>query len=241
MNLAKATCLAIAILLAASADAKPETSIEVVGANKYLTFGSGSVLSRHAGIQTNLNVAWENGFYANLWFSRPMSGGVPKSDLINENDYGFGWNGKAGYWKIGASLTYFDEPRLGSFSKDDIWYTSLKASHGLGSVDLDLSYETYTPTKGSSLEGGHLLGFGFSKKHDVSEQIGASWFAKLAYDDGGFGCDKGFLVNCGAEMTWKINKTVTLILPRINGYLPVSVSDARKADAMVFGGLNLSF
>lgn len=229
--LIKSIVIFVSICLAAVANAEPSYSGEIVFGNRYLTFGSGSLLSEEKTVQASMNAEWENGFFVNLWLSRPLNRHVPKSDFANENDYVAGWNGEVGYWKVGASLTYFDEPRLGEFKAGDIWYTSLKASHGLGHVELDLNYDTYTPMKDSGFEGGHLIAAGISKKMEFAERVTVSGFAKLAYDDGGFGFSKGFLANYGGEISWKVNKHLSVIAPRVNAYLPF-MSDARKSDAM---------
>lgn len=230
-------CLFLPLCFAFTAHAKPSLSGEVVVGNKYLTFGSGSVLSEEKTAQTSINAEWENGFFVNLWLSRPLNRHVAKSDFANENDYGIGWNGERDYWKVGASLTYFDEPRLGKLGANDIWYTSLTASHRMGDVDLDANYDTYTPNRNSSFEGGHLVAVGISKKMEFAERISASWFSKIAYDDGGFGFAKGFLFNYGGEVSWKVNKTFSVIAPRFEGFVPF-MHDARKNDIMAWVGIS---
>jgi hypothetical protein len=233
--------LAILISLCFSlvANAKPKVSGEVVFGNKYLTFGSGSLLSEEKTVQTFVNAEWDNGVSASVWLSRPINRHVSKDDLANEDDGTLAWNGKLGYWSVGASLTYFNEPKLGSFGSGDIWFTSLKASRSMGHVSLDVNYNTYTPVKGSGFEGGHLIAVGISKKMELAERITLSWFTKVAYDDGGFGFAKGFLGNYGGEVSWKVNNHFSVIAPRFEGFIPF-MHDARKNDVMAWAGVSWS-
>ena len=58
----------------------------------------------------------------------------------------------------------------------------------------------------------------------------------LVYDNGGFGCDDGLLLRGSAELDWAITKHLSLVLPQVNWYAPVTVRDNRVVDCVLFAG-----
>ncbi len=212
--------------------AKPSVTLSAEASTRYFTFDSGAPLSDEKVIQPNLNVAWENGLYLNVFASRPLARNVPKSDFSFENDFGIGWAGEFDYWSLDVSLTYYDEPSLGKFGADDIWFSNLKASHGFGPVNLDFEYGGYTAVKGSSHEGGHILSVGLSKEIDYQERLSIGSSTKFAYDDGGFGLDNGFVSITELEAKWKVTKRISITLPKVALYVPVTVRDMRKTEVV---------
>lgn len=219
--------------------AKPSVTLSTEISNKYLTFATGAPLSEEKVIQPNLNVAWDNGVYVNVWASRPLARNVPKSDFSFENDFGIGWAGEFDYWMLDISLTYYDEPALGKFGADDIWFSNLKLSHGFGPMNLDLEYGGYTARKGSAYEGGHAVSAGISKEIDYQERMSLASSAKLAFDDGGFGLDKGLVAIGELAATWKVSKRISVTAPKIALYVPVTVRDARRTEVVWTAGFEM--
>jgi len=237
--------LGMIMVLAVQVLAAPSASFSTGFANKYIAFGSGSELYGKAVNQTDFNVAFENGVYVDLWGSKALNAGSWGSNFGDEVDYGIGWAGKIGNgFSLNAGVTYFDEPMAGTFGECDVWYTHVKVSHdlelnGLGTFNAFGAYENYTTMPGTSYEGGNIWSVGLSKTQSYKDlSVNAS--EVLIYDEGAFGNDRGLLAKFGLELDWKVTKHVTLVAPSVTFYVPVTVSDSRNNELVVYGGVSVN-
>lgn len=222
-----------------------------VVADKYCAFGSGALFYDNPVLQSDMVVTLNNGAYALLWHSAPVGNSSWNENFASEMDYGLGWSGplskfglkgQAGELVIDVGITYFDEPGVFSFGPGDVWYSHVKLTKSIDKVDLFALFENYTVAPGSTFEGGNLYSVGASTFRPVPKTP-LSLFCSLSctYDDGGFGFDNGFLLKGCVEADWKVTSHISLILPRISYYVPLTVRDSRETDAVISGGISLKF
>jgi ribose 5-phosphate isomerase B len=178
------------------------------------------------------------------------------AELLDENfaseiDYGLGWSGslskfglkgQVGDLVVDLGITYFDEPGVFTFGPGDVWYSHVKLTKSIDKVNVFALFENYTVAPGSGFEGGNLYSVGASTFRSVPKTP-LSLFCSLSctYDDGGFGFDNGFLLKGCVEADWKVTSHISLILPRISYYVPLTVRDSRETDAVISGGISLKF
>lgn len=227
----------------------PSVTLRSVVASKYLAFGSGGTLYDKPAIQSDIFVSFRNGFYVDLWNSTPFKG--HDNNFGWEQDLGIGWAGPlstfdlkgfASDMTLDIGSTYFDEPGLLTIGAKDILYNHVKLSKAFKWVTVFGNFENYIAMPGSPYHGGNLYSIGASKGTSFfKDRVSASTSLALTYDDGGFGMDKGFLLRGSAELDWKLTKHLTMILPQVNYYAPLTVRDSRSLDAVVFGGFSYRF
>ncbi|GEM_PF-1203756 len=224
----------------------PSVTLRSVAANKYSAFGSGGVLYNKPVVQSDIFIGFHNGFYIDIWNSTPMSGPY-NQNFGTEQDLGLGWAGplstfglKSGPLAdvvIDAGTTYFDEPGLQTLGSKDILYSHLKVSKDLSWFTANFMYENYTVMRNTPYGGGSLYSVGASKSVLLlNGLLTASTSVSLVYDNGGFGCDDGLLLRGSAELDWAITKHLSLVLPQVNWYAPVTVRDNRVVDCVLFAG-----
>ncbi len=220
----------------------------VVG-DKYLNFANGAELYGEPVAQSQLLVNFRNGFYIELWNSTPF--GDWNENLGTEQDVGVGWTGPLslcglsggfGETVLDIGVSYFDEPDLAKLGSDDIVKSYLQLSHdftiGGHKFSALAHYRNYTAMPRSSFRGGSYLGVGMATtvplvKVSITTSLSPVW------DFGGFGADDGLMLQGGAELDWKLGKRITLILPQVMYYAPLTMDD-RPLDAVVFGGFSIA-
>ena len=138
--------------------------------------------------------------------------------------------------------TYFDEPGLLTIGSKDILYNHVKLSRESKVVTVFWQFENYIAMPGSPYKGGNLVSVGASKGVSLfKDRVSANTSLALTYDTGGFGCDSGLLLRGTAELDFAITKHITVILPSVNYYAPLTVRDSRTLDAVVSAGLAYRF
>lgn len=226
-------------LLAICSTLSASTVITTKYANKYLSFGGGSVLHDGSVIQTDITTTFENGAFVGIWTSYSPDG---ESNLGDEIDFTVGWSGQIGKgWTLGYSSTYFDEQELSTFGAGDILYNKLVLSRQLSDYTLAFTVRNYSPMSGSGFEGGWLIGASVSRNFQLSEKLSLFTSIELNHDNGALGCDSGLMVNPFVGMSYKVNDAVTWDIIQANGHVQLTTDDARKSDIMWSTGFKYSF
>ncbi len=219
-------------------------------ANKYLAFGSGTVLYNKPVLHSYLNTSLNNGVYFDLWSSTPLTSGWEKN-YGTEVDLGLGWNGALSKLGVTGTLSdiemsigtsYFDEPKLATIGAGDSLYSHFTITKKFKLLSVSAGYENYMTMPGTGIQGGNLYSIGFSKSRSIfNDRLNATTSLTAVYDDGGYGMDNGFLLRGFTEIDWNITKRLTLVLPQLFYYVPLTVNDSRELDVMVYGGLRYKF
>lgn len=227
----------------------PSVTLRSVIASEYLMFSTGSILYDKPVIQTDLFVIFRNGFYFDLWNSAPFEG--YDHNLGTEQDLGIGWagplfvfgiNGKASDMILDIGIAYFNEPKLLTLGADDVLYSHVKLSKEFKLATISGQFENYASMPGSFYPGGNLFSIGFNKGRSFfKDRVSASTSLALAYGTDMFGLDSGFFLRGSVELDWKLTKRLTMILPQVNYYAPLTVHDNRSLDAVVFSGFSYQF
>jgi hypothetical protein len=207
---------------------------------QYLAYGSGAVIDPDPGMQSLLLVCYQNGVSLSLWNTTNFK--KWNSTLGSEVDYGIGWSGKiAPYTTLDVGATYFDEPKVFTLGRGDIVYGHATVTREMYGLSASLGVERYDTMPKSGFQGGSLYSAGLSKKWPLSDDmVTVSNSVALAYDDGGFGFKRGFLARGVVTVDWKATKRLTLTIPQVYWYAPF-MHDARKSNAMVYGGVGYVF
>lgn len=244
----KTVLFAVAMLAIAFSVKAASVTFSSGVANQYISFGSGAVLyDENPVLQSDLFVSFENGFYADLWNSKSFVSSWGEN-LGDELDYGFGWAGSiGGGFTLDIGVTYFDEPTIADFAEGDILYTHVKLSHeietfsefGLGTLTVSGMFDSYKTLFGTDYDGGNLYGIGANINQVWGKTTSFNLNQVLAYDDGGFGLDDGFIIEWSAGLTHRLSDRTSLVLPSITLYTPLSVHDARETELVLYGGIKV--
>ena len=236
MNKTTLLVVTAALLLNVSVRAQSITASSYV-ADKYLAFGTGSVLDRGLVAQTDLFVSFHDGAYVDLWNSRSLQGRWNDGSFGNEVDYAIGWKGAvAADTRLNIGTTYFDEPKAFTFGAGDILYTHAFLTKDFKLLSLTAGYENYVAMPRSGFRGGNLVSLGVSK-HQSFGEIGLHTSATLVYDSGTIGTRHGFIARGNTGLDWNISKRLAFNVLGANWYVPLTTHDRRTADAMVYSGL----
>jgi hypothetical protein len=230
-------------------DWSPTVSIQTIVADKYLAFGSGSTLYNKPTLQSDIWVGFGNGLYFNLWNSTPFE--RYNDNFGTEQDYGIGWAGALSSFGIKNALsdlsldigtTYFDEPNIFTLANGDTLYTHIKVSKPLKWCTVACEYENYSTFPCNASEVEHIGSVEASKVWSLwNNRVSISASVALAYDSGVFGSDNGLLLRSFGEIDWKITKRLSLILPQLSGYQPLTIRDKRKTDGVIASGFSYKF
>ncbi len=219
----------------------PSVTFKSTYANKYLAFGSGSVLYDEPVMQSDLFIAFDSGLYLDLWNSKSFSGKW-NGNLGNEVDYGIGWAGKVRDFNVDIGVTYFDEPKMFNLKSGDIIYTHASISRECRKYLVSWTWENYITMPNTGFQGGNLFSARIYRGFQlIQDKATLNLSTALVYDDGGFGADDGFLQKGNVGIDWKITDHLMLNAPSVNYYVPISVHDARKTDTVIFAGLTYKF
>lgn len=231
----------IALLTSFNAQAQDNTSPSITmssyAANKYLAFGTGSVLTKDSVAQTDLFVSFKSGLYVDLWNSRSLTGKWNDGSFGNEVDYGAGWKGSVAKSLIlNVGVTYFDEPRAFTLGAGDILYPHAFLTKEFRLLSVTVGYEDYIAMPGSGFKGGSLVSLGASWSRSFGKASLHASFTGV-YDTGTIGTSHGFIARGCAGADWSQNDRLTLNVLGVNWFVPVTPHDKRVSNAMVFTGL----
>ena len=231
----------------------PSITLKTEYDTKYLAFGSGAVLYGKQCIQSDLNLAFQNGLRVDLWNSTPFE--AYNRDFGTEQDFGLQWVGQLS--KLGLSgplsalvldvqATYFDEPGILTLGKKDVLYTHASLSKEVRWFTVTAEVEDYMVMPNSGYHGGDLFSLGISRKwsifkaRDGGDRVSAFTSVAFVYDNGGFGADDGFILRGFAELDWRLSSHLTAY-GGVNYYIPFGVKDKRETDAAWRIGISYSF
>lgn len=127
-----------------------------------------------------------------------------------------------------ASVSYFDNFDVGTWSQNDVVKASLKADFtdmefevgGFTAVPF-ASYSSYTiPSARTEFEGGNIFAVGFSGSLPLSERWNLSSTFSLGWDDGAFGAQAGWLFKNSSSLNFSVSEDVTLNLLSLTTFVP---------------------
>ncbi|MFA6432540.1 MAG: TorF family putative porin [Candidatus Paceibacterota bacterium] len=239
MKTIKSFVVSVSLFLAVGSVQAESVTVSSYVTNKYLAFGTGSVLSNDAAVQSDAFMSFNNGFYAGLWSSRSLSGSWNDGSLGNELDYAIGWKGSvANEVTMNIGSCYFDEPRALTLGVGDILktYMSVTKDCKLGSVTL--GYENYLTMPGSGFHGGNLVTLGVSRSLSVSDgKFGLRASVIGVYDFGTLGTRSGFIARGTVGVDWNASKRLTVNVLGVNWFVPLTAHDKRVTNAMFTTGI----
>jgi hypothetical protein len=238
-----AVILSSSFIVRAQGDWCPTITISSLVADKYIAFGTGSVLSKDPVAQSDVNILFKNGLYLDLWNSRSLKGSWNDGSFGNEVDYQVGWRHEvAPNWSLDIGETCFDEPKAFTIGAGDILYTHAFLTRDFKHLSVTAGYENYVTLPGSGYQGGNLISLGMSKSLSLCDgKIGLHASAVGVYDTGTLGTKSGFITRSGAGADWNIAKHFTLNVLGVSWYVPVTPHDKRTADAAIYTGFTLRF
>lgn len=220
-------------------DIGPSVSFRSVVGDKYVCFGSGSLLYNKPVIQSDLFISFNDGLYVDLWDSKSLNSSW--ENYGNEIDYGLGWSGKIYGFGLDVGVFYYDEPSGLTFDEKDSWNSHIKISRDLRVCTVYGSLDNYMVMPDSEVEGGNLCTLGAQKALEVNKLLSAKTYASVAYDDGAYCGDNGLIFHTGGELDWRITKKLTLIVPEVKVYVPLTVQDARENEIVLYSGFSYQF
>jgi hypothetical protein len=207
-------------------------------------------------IQSDLHIGFKNGFYVNLWNSKPLEkesvestedeGGLDQGESVvvtgNELDYTVGWSGPIVFGAVvDIGSSYCDLPRFGKMGAvEDVLYSYVKISKTAGAVlDVTVTAEKFTVMHLSPYRGGALYAVGLSKSDSyLREKLTLDISLEGVHDTGNFGNQQGKLIRGKVGFGWNLFKNLTIILPKLDSYLPIGrIHDDRKMETAITGGL----
>lgn len=217
----------------------PSVTVSSYISDKYLAFGTGSVLSKDPAVQSDLFISWKNGLFLDLWNSRSLRGSWNDGSLGNEIDYQIGWKGTlATNLSLAVGATYFDESRALTLGAGDILYTHAYLTKNFTHLSMTAGYENYVTLPKSGFQGGNLISLGVSKYQNFcGGRIGLRASAVGVYDTGTLGTDAGFILRGSVGVDWSVTKRLTVNAVGINWHIPITPHDKRIPNTMVYTGL----
>ena len=219
----------------------PSVTVSSLVADKYIAFGTGSLLSKDPAVQSDVNISFKNGLYIDLWNSRSLKGSWNDDSFGNEVDYQVGWRGAvATNLSLDIGVTYFDEPKAFTFGAGDILYTHAFLTKDFKYLSATMGYENYTAMPDSGFNGGNLLSLGVSKHGSFcKDKISLHASVTGVYDTGTIGTRSGLIFRGGAGADWNISKRLTLNVLGVNWYAPLTPHDKRVAQVVFSSGFTL--
>ena len=211
--------------------------------SKYLVFGNGVNLYDSPVLQTDLMISGPYGFYIDLWNSRALGGDAWDSTYGDEFDYGIGWSGKVWIFDTTLAVTYFDEPSVFSFDETDILLCkgtiSTEVWQGLNAFGSFSNYSTVFSGHPYPDNGGFIIETGLNRTFSYG-RFSTCPQVSIAYDDGSFGIDPGFILKGDVGLTTDLGKGISLIGPDIRIFHSLSVEKV-DSNYVLYGGLGFSF
>ncbi len=231
------TCFAGGKVIAEETNSALEVTCSVGVFDKYLGEWTGSVFDRRTSAQGEVEVAFANGLYVDLWFTRQL--GAVQDDLDgNEMDFSFGWAGEALGLDIDSAVVYYDLVPVMDGREDNVLAPYIKVSKTKAyGEDVELSpfarLEVAIPDKGSSFEGGVLSTLGVESSVSVMENASFCLANYYTRDDGVYGEDPNVIMGLAASLEFEIGGC-TLVLPSFLMTQPLQ-DDANRETETCFG------
>ena len=221
----------------------PSVTVSSLVADKYMAFGTGSLLSKDPVIQSDVCISFKSGLYVDLWNSKSLNGSWDDGSFGNEVDYQVGWKGSiTPSLRFNVGVTYFDEPNAFTFGAGDIVYTHAFLTRDFKHLSVTAGYENYVTMPGSGFCGGNLISLGVSKYQlFLQGKLGVRASVTGVYDAGTLGTRSGFIVKGSTGLDWNVSKRCTLNILGVDWYAPLTAHDKRVTDAVMYTGFTFHF
>lgn len=250
-NITFIPAILLAVFLTSQANAEePRFTLSSKWLSKYVG-PQGTVWHKDPVIQTKFEVPLPEGFSYKIWHSAGTNDSSLSSDGADEIDHTLRWR-KANWLgvpdlNVDMGITYFDTADLFDVPRGDIINPYLEVSKGFrisknNRLAPYLKFSPYFPAKGNSPEKGLYVLGGFRHAWQINPKLALNHKLGAIYDDGVLAYDSGFIGEYRLDLSWKLSKTLTLNLPSLMVFTPLtSLSDDRKTEVVLGGGLKYSF
>ncbi len=188
-------------------------------------------------VQTGLTTSFENGFWADIWLSYPLDG---QMSFCREFDVTVGYKTKL--WKhydLNVGILYIN---LLPKTVGDIVDPFLKISR---SFDISenhrlspyLQMDLYFPLAKNSPPRGLHTSIGIVHNWKINELFSLNNDLTIKHDNGALGFKPGVIGKIGTNLSWALNKNLSLQLPIVNATAPLHhIGDGRKSEIAVGAG-----
>lgn len=227
--------LTICLLFAGAAYAEgPSITVYSQAWGKYLG-GNGGIFYDKPVHQTGTTVCYR-GFCGDIWGSYSLDG---RDGFGKEVDF-TAWYGND-WAEIGVG--YFALWPKG-FSDVIQPFVKLKRQFTAGKHELTPygKLELYWPASGSVPQNGAIFAAGLAHTWHLLPFLDFNNEPALKYDNGAFGNDSAVIGQYKADLSWKLNKNLTVQLPMLKASTPLTkVHDGRKTEFVVGAGAVFTF
>ncbi|OGM97949.1 MAG: hypothetical protein A2735_00960 [Candidatus Yanofskybacteria bacterium RIFCSPHIGHO2_01_FULL_41_21] len=174
--------------------------------------------------QSDLSLAWENGFYGDVWFSTALNG---RKDFDKEVDITFGKSGKIGQFNYTTNINYFVLVITDVMNVNGETNRNLQINRKVNLAPF-LRGEVYFPVHKGGPRQGLMVVSGIRSSSELHPRVIllANYWFKM--DSGCFGYDRALLGQGFVGLGFKVNGKVT-VTPGVTVSKPLtSVSDGRR-------------
>lgn len=227
-------CLMFAAPSRAITQENPSITIYSTLWGKYLG-GNGAVFNKTPVHQSGTTFCWK-GFCGDLFGSYPLDG---KMGFGKEVDF-TGWYGNEQF-EVGVG--YF---KIWPRGVSDVVSPFLKLKHEftIGEHNLMLfgKMELYYPVHGNVPQHGAIFAAGITHTWHLLPFLGLNHEPVIKYDNGAFGNNPAVIGQYKFDLSWKINKHLTVQAPMLKIMTPLTkVHDGRKTEFVVGTGMVYNF
>lgn len=198
-------------------------------------------------IQSSFTISHKSGWYFNLWHSGEAGSHFldKENDYATETDYGVGKVFQAWGLDVDFSVTYWDLEEQFAGGGLDLFFTRLNLGKTFeikqGQV-LTPYFQVSNYLLTSSIDGdGWDFRAGFYHDIDLDKNLKVSSEIAVIYNDGYLLGDHGFLEKVGTNLSWKLGKNMTLILPSATLYFSFQDFKDRETELILGGGISYKF
>jgi hypothetical protein len=207
--------------------------------------GSGAIYHDKPVIQTDLSATWSGPLDISfgIWHSAGLDDSGLSSDFGDELDYYLNFEKEIGGISLSLYVAYFDTVDLFRTPGDVVSITpkiGVPVEIGEHKVTPFVQWNTYVPTGQGALAGNLFqLGVehGFSvRSYDISHTMA------VAYDDGAFGLENGYIFNYIFTGSFAVSEKFTVEVPMFKFTTPMSdLKDGRGSEVTFGAGVVFSF
>ncbi len=197
--------------------------------------------------QSSISITFENGIYAGLWHSMPMTTTGMSPNFGNEIDVFVGWSGTYKGLNLSADAIYINVASLKKVPRGDLVQMIGTVGKTL-KVSPRQTFKHYfalrlaVPVRGNVPIGGWFTHSGL--QYEISDiwRFGISSNIELLRDSGAFGFKQGYIGRSSLTVSTKLRKGVTLNAPSFAASTPISrTQDGRKTEIVPGAGLAFSW
>ena len=194
--------------------------------------------------QPSLTLNLPKNTYFDLWGSYGPAG--PSDDFGNELDVTVGRTGEFKGLTLDYGLTYYTIAPLDQ-QKDDVFLPFVEAgktlsldSLGEQEVSLYLRFEVVIPN--TIYTGGTRVYLGGRMRNQTPlPRLSLNHDLSVMHDSGGFGVNRGFVVNYKGGADWALEKGRILTFPKVQWYKPLTKFSDRQVELVLGAGFSFNF